>query len=135
METKIKISIHSIAILLALDLQIPVCACHTAIAVETHHSVTKGSVILVKNVTFVMTELMAPAARAEMASLPKKMAHVTLMMEEMNNCACHIAIAVETHHSVTKGCVVLVKNVTFVMTELMAPAARAEMVSLPKKMA
>merc|ERR1719285_66428 len=76
METKIKISIHSIAILLALDLQIPVCACHTAIAVETHHSVTKGSVILVKNVTFVMTELMAPAALVEMDSPPMKMALV-----------------------------------------------------------
>jgi len=103
--------------------------------VETRHSVTQDSVILVKNVTFVMTELMAPAARAEMVSPPKKMAHVKPMMEEMNNYACRTAIAVEIHHSVTQGSVIHVKNVTFVMTELMALAANAGMVSLPKKMA
>ena len=49
------------------------------IAVETHHFVTKDIVILVKNVTFVTTELMAPAARAEMDFPPKKMAHVELL--------------------------------------------------------
>merc|ERR1719173_327995 len=45
------------------------------IAVGTHHFVTQVIVILVKNVTSVTTELMAPADRAEMASRPCKTDH------------------------------------------------------------
>jgi hypothetical protein len=54
------------------------------IAVETHHSVTQVNVILVKNVTSVTTELMAPADRAEMASLPRKMVPAVNLMKVDN---------------------------------------------------
>merc|ERR1719285_148351 len=104
------------------------------IAVGTHHFVTQVIVILVKNVTSVTTELMAPADRAEMAFRPRKMAPAVNLMK-VDNFACRIAIAVETHHFVTNNIAMFVKNVTFVTTELMAPADRVEMGSPPWKMA
>jgi len=102
--------------------------------VETHHFVTQVIVILVKNVTFVMTELMAPADRVELVSPPRKMAPAVNLMK-VDNFVCLMMIAVETHHFATQVIVILVKNVTSVTTELMAPADRAEMASPPWKMA
>ena len=54
------------------------------IAVETHHFVTQVIVILVKNVTSVTTELMAPADRVEMGSPPRKMAPAVNLMKVDN---------------------------------------------------
>merc|ERR1719285_1138189 len=103
------------------------------IAVETHHSVTRVIVILVKNVTSVTTELMAPADRVEMVSRPRKMAPAVNLMK-VDNFACRIAIVVETHHFVTNIIAMFVKNVTSVTTELMAPAVLAVMGSPRWKM-
>jgi len=104
------------------------------IAVEKHHFVTPVIVILVKNVTSVTTELMAPADRVEMASPPRKMAPA-VKLTKVDNFACRIAIAVETHHFVTNIIAMFVKNVTSVTTELMEPADRAELGSPPWEMA
>ena len=55
--------------------------CLIWIAVETHHFVTQVIVILVKNVTSVTTELMAPVGRAETGFPPRKMAPAVNLMK------------------------------------------------------
>ena len=59
--------------------------CLMMIAVETHHFVTQVIVILVKNVTSVTTELMAPADRVELGSPPWKMAPAVSLMANVTH--------------------------------------------------
>jgi len=100
------------------------------IAVETHHSVTQVNVILVKNVTSVTTELMAPADRVELGSPPWKMAPAVSLMA---NFVCRIAIAKVTHHSAMNINATLAQSAISATMALMEPVDLAEMVSRPWK--
>jgi hypothetical protein len=102
------------------------------IAVETHHSVTQVNVILVKNVTFVTTESMAPADRAGMASPPWKMAPAVNLMK-VDNFVCRTAIAKVTHHSATNIIATLAQSAISATMVLTEPVDLVEMGSQPWK--
>jgi hypothetical protein len=102
------------------------------IAVGTHHFVTRVIVILVKNVTSVTTELMAPADRAEMAFRPRKMAPAVNLMK-VDNFVCRTAIAKVTHHSATNIIATLAQSVISARMVLTEHVDLAEMGSRPWK--
>merc|ERR1719463_210705 len=102
------------------------------IAVETHRSVTKVNVILVKSVTFVTTELMAPVGRAETGFPPRKMAPAVNLMT-VDNFVCRTAIAKVTHHSATNFIATLAQSAISATMVLTEHVDLAEMGSRPCK--